>query len=346
MRAGDPRFFPQGGPRTLAAIAAAAGGTLAPGADPDHTLLGVAPLQTAGPEEASFLDNRRYRDALAATRAGAVLLRPDLAAEVPEGTAAITLADPYAGWARVAALFHPAPPPVPGIHPSAVVDPSARVDPSAEIGPLVVIGAGAEIGPGTIIGPGTTIGPGSVIGPDCRIGAQVSISHALIGARVGILPGTRIGQEGFGFAPTRQGFLPVPQLGRVVIGDDVDIGANCTIDRGSLRDTVIGAGSRLDNLVQVAHNVEIGRACVLVAQVGISGSTVLEDQVMVGGQAGMTGHLRIGRGAQIGAQAGVMADVPAGARMLGSPAQPAAAELRQVAMLHRMTARGRRGGDA
>jgi UDP-3-O-[3-hydroxymyristoyl] glucosamine N-acyltransferase len=220
------------------------------------------------------------------------------------------------------------------------------VDPSAEIGPLVVIGAGAEIGPGTIIGPGTTIGPGSVIGPDCRIGAQVSISHALIGARVGILPGTRIGQEGFGFAPTRQGFLPVPQLGRVVIGDDVDIGANCTIDRGSLRDTVIGAGSRLDNLVQVAHNVEIGRACVLVAQVGISGSTVLEDQVMVGGLAGMTGHLRIGRGAQIGAQAGVMADVPAGARMLGSPAQPAATELRQVAMLRRMTARGRRGGDA
>ena len=346
MRAGDPRFFPQGGPRTLAVIAAAAGGTLAPGADPDRALLGVAPLQTAGPEEASFLDNRRYRDALAATRAGAVLLRPDLAAEVPDGTAAILLADPYAGWARVAALFHPAPPPVAGIHPSAVVDPSARVDPSAEIGPLVVIGARAEIGPGTIIGPGTTIGPGSVIGPDCRIGAQVGISHALIGARVGILPGTRIGQEGFGFAPTRQGFLPVPQLGRVVIGDDVDIGANCTIDRGSLRDTVIGAGTRLDNLVQVAHNVEIGRACVLVAQVGISGSTVLEDQVMIGGQAGMTGHLRIGRGAQIGAQAGVMADVPPGARMLGSPAQPAAAELRQVAMLHRMTARGRRGGDA
>ena len=340
MRAGDPRFFPQGGPRTLAAIAAAAGGTLAPGADPERCLLGVAPLQTAGAEEASFLDNRRYRDALAATRAGAVLLRPDLAAEVPEGTASITLADPYAGWARVAALFHPAPPPMPGIHPRAVVDPSARVDPSAEIGPLAVIGARAEIGPGTVIGAGTVIGPGCVIGPDCRIAAQVGISYALIGARVGILPGTRIGQEGFGFAVTPRGFLPVPQLGRVVIGDDVEIGANCTIDRGSLRDTVIGAGTRLDNLVQVGHNVVIGRCCVLVAQVGISGSVVLEDQVMVGGQSGMAGHLRIGRGARIAAQAGVMADVPAGAQVSGSPAQPHAMFLRQVALLRRMTARG------
>ena len=340
MRAGDPRFFPAAGPQTLAAIAAAAGGTLAAAADPARLLAGVAPLQTAGPDEASFLDNRKYRDALAATGAGAVLVRPELAAFMPVGAAAIVTADPYAGWARVAALFHPPPPLHPGRHPSAVIDPAARVAASAEIGPLVVIGAGAEIGADTTIGPGSIIGPGVIIGAGCRIAAQVTITHALIGARVAILPGVRIGQEGFGFAPTARGFLPVPQLGRVVIEDDVDIGANCTIDRGSLRDTVIGAGTRLDNLVQVGHNVVIGRCCVLVAQVGISGSVVLEDQVMVGGQSGMAGHLRIGRGARIAAQAGVMADVPAGAQVSGSPAQPHAMFLRQVALLRRMTARG------
>ncbi|MDE2007176.1 MAG: UDP-3-O-(3-hydroxymyristoyl)glucosamine N-acyltransferase, partial [Rhodospirillales bacterium] len=194
------------------------------------------------------------------------------------------------------------------------------------------------------IGAGSTIGAGVIIGPDCRIDAQVAISHALIGARVAIAPGVRIGQPGFGFAATREGFVSIPQLGRVVIEDDVDIGANTTIDRGSLRDTVIGAGSRLDNLVQVGHNVRIGRMCVLVALVGISGSTVLEDHVMIGGQAGAAGHLHIGRGARIGAQSGVMADVPAGASVVGSPAQPSRAMMRQIAWLRRMALR-REGGE-
>ena len=342
--AGDPRFYPQGGPLSLAILATASGGTLAPGADPDRLLTGVAPLQLAGPDQVSFLDNRKYRDALAASMAGAVLLRPELAALAPAGTATIALADPYVGWARVAALFHPPPPLAPGIHPSAAVAPDATIDPSAEIGPLVAIGAGATIGARAAIGAGTTIGAGVVVGPDCRIGTQVSISHALIGARVTISPGARIGQPGFGFAPTAQGFLSVPQLGRVLIEDDVDIGANTTIDRGSLRDTVIGAGSRLDNLVQIGHNVRIGRLCVVVALVGISGSTIVEDNVMIGGQAGFAGHLRIGRGARIGAQAGVISDVPAGASMLGSPAQPAHAAFREAAMLRRMAAR-RRGGE-
>ena len=177
-------------------------------------------------------------------------------------------------------------PPRPGIHPSAVIDPAARVDPSTEIGPLAVIGPGAEIGPRCRIGPGAVIGAGVVLGAECRIGAQASLSHALLGDRVVVFPGARIGQEGFGFAPTASGFISVPQLGRVVIEHDVEIGANSTIDRGSLRDTVIGAGSRLDNLVQIGHNVRIGRLCVIVAQVGISGSTILEDHVMIGGQAG------------------------------------------------------------
>lgn len=298
-------------------------------------LSGVAPLQTAGPADVSFLDNRKYLAALEATRAGAVLVHPDNAARVPAGSVAIVTAEPYAAWARVAALFHPLPPVRSGIHPSAIVA-SEAVDPTAEIGPLAVVGAGAVIGPRCRIGPHAVIGEGVMLGPDCRIGPHASVSHALFGARVYIYPGARIGQEGFGFAMTAEGFRSVPQLGRVILEDDVEVGANSTIDRGSLHDTVIGAGSRLDNLVQIGHNVRLGRGCVIVAQVGISGSTILEDHVMLGGQAGVTGHLRIGRRARIGAQAGVMADVPAGADVVGSPAQPVRAFFREIAAIRRL----------
>ena len=175
-----------------------------------------------------------------------------------------------------------------------------------------------------------------IVGRDCRIGSHVSLSYAILGARVYVYPGARIGQEGFGFASTKDGFLSVPQLGRVILEDDVEVGANTTIDRGSSRDTVIGAGSRLDNLVQIGHNVILGRCCVIVAQVGISGSTVLEDYVRVGGQAAMAGHLRIGQGAVIGPQAGVISDTAAGATVLGSPAQPKKDFFRQIATLKKM----------
>ena len=221
------------------------------------------------------------------TRAGAVIVHPDTAARVPPTTAAIVAPEPYVAWARVAALFHPLPPARPGVHPSAVVAPDAMVDASAEIGPLAVIGAGANIGPRCRIGAGAIIGDGVGLGADCRVAAHASLSHALVGERVVVYPGARIGQDGFGFATTSKGFLSVPQLGRVVLEDDVEIGANTTVDRGSLHDTVIGAGSRLDNLVQIGHNVRLGRGCVIVSQAGISGSTILEDHVMVAGQAGL-----------------------------------------------------------
>jgi UDP-3-O-[3-hydroxymyristoyl] glucosamine N-acyltransferase len=305
-------------------------------------LTGVAPLQTAGPTEVSFLDNRKYVPALEATQAGAVIVHQDMANHVPAAAVAIVTAEPYAAWARVAALFHPLPPIQAGIHPSAVISPQAAVDASAEVGPLAVIGPGAEIGPRCRIGPHAVIGNGVVLGPDCRIGPHASLSHALLGARVYVYPGARIGQEGFGFAITAEGFRTVPQLGRVILEDDVEVGANTTIDRGSLHDTVIGAGSRLDNLVQIGHNVRVGRGCVIVAQAGISGSTILEDHVMIGGQAGMTGHLRIGRRARIGAQAGVMADVPAGAELVGSPAQPVRAFFREVAAIRRLVRESKR----
>jgi UDP-3-O-[3-hydroxymyristoyl] glucosamine N-acyltransferase len=200
-----------------------------------------------------------------------------------------------------------------------------------------------EIGPRCRVGPLAVIGGGVRVGADCRIGAHVSVSHALIGERVCLYPGVRIGQDGFGFAVGAEGFVSVPQLGRVVLEDDVEIGANTTVDRGSLHDTVIGAGTRIDNLVMIAHNVRVGRCCAIVAQAGISGSTVVEDQVMIGGQAGFSGHLRIGQRARIGAQAGVMADVPAGAEVVGSPAQPARAFFREIAVLRRLV---RERGDS
>jgi UDP-3-O-[3-hydroxymyristoyl] glucosamine N-acyltransferase len=310
--AGDARFFRRSGPFPLREVAAAAGGD-APAQD--LLLTGVAPLQAAEPGEVSFLDNRKYVPALEATRAGAVIVHPAMARHVPAGTVAIVTEEPYLGWARV-----------------------------AEIGPLAVIEAGAEVGPRCRIGPAAVIGAGVVLGPDCRIGAHASLSHALLGARVVIYPGARIGQEGFGFAAGPAGFVTVPQLGRVVIEDDVEVGANTTIDRGSAHDTVIGAGSRLDNLVQIGHNVRLGRCCVIVAQAGISGSTVLEDFVQVAGQAGLTGHLHIGHKARIGAQGGVMADVPAGADVVGSPAQPVREFFRQVVTLRRLAARSRLSG--
>ena len=342
--AGDPRFFARSAPHTLLAVAAAADGQAA--ADSGMLLSGVAPLQAAGPEHVSFLDNRRYLPALEASRAGAVIVHPDLAARVPPGCAAILTAEPYLGWARVAALFHPPPPPQPGISPLAAVDPTCVVDPSAEVGPFAVLGAGAEIGARCRIGAHAVIGDGVALGADCRIGAHATVSHALLGDRVYLYPGSRIGQEGFGFAQGPAGFVTVPQLGRVLIGDDVEVGANSTVDRGSAQDTVIGAGSRLDNLVQIGHNVRLGRCCVIVAQAGISGSTVLEDFVTIAAQAGLTGHLRIGRGTRVGAQAGVMKSLPPGGDFLGSPAEPIQTALRQFAAVRRLVKRSPPGARA
>ncbi len=331
--AGDPRFFQRSGPFSLAAVVEAAEGEAPPRRLMFH---GVAPLQTAQASDVSFLDNRKYVEAMKVTAAGAVIVHPKMAAQVPQGSVAIVTTEPYAAWARVCGLFHPLPPITAGVHPSAVVSPEARVHPTAEIGPLAVIGARVEIGPRCRIASFAAIGDGVVLGTDCRIGAHASLSHALLGDRVVIYPGARIGQDGFGFAVTPEGYLSVPQLGRVVIEDDVEVGANTTIDRGSLHDTVIGAGSRLDNLVQIGHNVQLGRGCVIVAQAGISGSTTLEDHVMLGGQAGITGHLHIGQRARIGAQAGVMNDVPAGADFVGAPAQPSRAFFREYLALRRI----------
>jgi len=340
---GDARFFQRAGPHALRVLASLLG---AETAQPERLIAGVAPLQTAGPDDVSFLDNRRYAAFLDSTQAGAVIVHPDFAARVPAGAAALVTPEPYVGWAKISALFHPFPAAKPGIHPSAVVDAAAQIDPSAEIGANSVIGPGVEIGPGSIIGPLCSIAEGVVIGAECRIHAQVSISHALIGNRVTLYPGARIGQDGFGFALSRAGFTPVRQLGRVIIGDGAEVGANSTIDRGSAQDTIIGPGVHIDNLVQIGHNVNVGAYSVIVAQAGISGSTSIGPRAMIAAQAGLTGHLTIGAGARIGAQAGVMNDVPAEAEVMGSPAQRAKSFFREVITLRKLAQSGRKSSKS
>jgi UDP-3-O-[3-hydroxymyristoyl] glucosamine N-acyltransferase len=332
----DPRFFRRAGPFTLQQLAELTGAELSPGADPALLLNDVAALDAAGEGQVSFLDNKKYVEAFSRSRASACLVHPSMAPRAPAGMALLLSGDPYRAYAMVAQAFYPVPPVEASIAPNAYVDSSAKLSQPVQVDPGAYVGPNAEIGAGTRIGPNAVIGEGVVLGENCTIGANASVSHALVGNRVSIYAGVRIGQDGFGFAMGPKGHLKVPQLGRVVIEDDVEIGANATIDRGAGPDTVIGAGSKIDNLVQIAHNVRLGRGCVIVSQVGISGSTKLGDFVVAAGQAGITGHLTIGSGAQIAAQSGVMRDIGPGEKVGGSPATPITEWLRQSALLAKM----------
>jgi len=340
----DTRFFQFAGPVTTEVLARMTDSVLANPESADRQIDGVAPLDIAGPGDLSFLDNRKYLQAFVGSRAGVCFVRSEYVARAPDGMACLVADDPYRAYAVAAARLYPELLPQPGCHATAVVDPAARVADGCQVDAGAVIGVGAEIGARSWIGANTVIGPAVMCGEDVRIGANCTLSHCLIGSRVSILPGGRIGQRGFGFAMGPQGHQRVPQLGRVVIEEDVEVGANVTIDRGAGPDTVIGAGSVIDNLVQIGHNVRLGRGCVIVAQSGISGSTDLGNFVVLAGQAGLAGHLTVGDGAQIGAKAGVMRDIPAGERVLGSPAVPARQFFRQISALERL-ATGRSAGS-
>jgi UDP-3-O-[3-hydroxymyristoyl] glucosamine N-acyltransferase len=347
-----PDFFPTKSELTIGEIAALTQARPRPGVPLDRRISNIAPLDTARACDVSFLDNAKYLDKLAATRAGACLLAPRFEAAAPERPFVLVTAEPYRAFVAVARALFPA-----ALRPTSLfaasgraagahVHASARVESGVTIDPLAVIGPGAEIGAGTLIAAGAVIGPHVAIGRDCAIGAGVTVLNALIGDRVIIHPGVRIGQDGFGYLPSPQGHVKIPQTRRVIIQDDVEIGANTTIDRGSTRDTVIGEGTKIDNLVQIAHNVSIGRHCLIAGQVGISGSVKLGDFVMLGGKVGIADHVTIGAGASLGAQSGVMADVPAGARWIGSPAQPVRDFMKGVAVLRRLARGGKGEGEA
>jgi UDP-3-O-[3-hydroxymyristoyl] glucosamine N-acyltransferase len=334
-----PGFFERAGPIRLDALAQKVDAQLAPGADPAALIHDVKGLAEAGAGHVTFLDNRRYLAQLATTRAAACLVAPAFAARLPEGVAALVMALPYRGFAVALQHFYPdamVPKAAmtqvsdPAIHPTARLEEGVKVERGAIVGREAQIGRGTTIAAGALIGYRVTIGRGSYVGPGA------SVTHALIGDRVILHAGVRIGQDGFGFAMGPSGHLKVPQIGRVIIQDDVEIGANSCIDRGALKDTVIGEGTKIDNLVQIGHNVVIGRHCIIVAQTGISGSAELGDFVAIGGQVGVVGHVKIGAGAQIAASSNVRGDVPPGVRWGGTPAKPVRLWFRELTLLRRL----------
>lgn len=294
----------------------------------------VRGLEDAGPRDVSFIAHERFLPRLQASTAGAVILAEGWpAVERP----ALRTPNPVLAFARALTLLHPPVRPVPGIHPTAVVAPDARVASDASVGPLTVLGQGAEVGAGTLLAAQVTVGAGVRIGAGCRIFPQVVLRDGvLLGDRVIVHSGTVIGADGFGFARDGQRYVKIPQIGRVVIEDDVEIGANVAIDRATLGETRIGRGTKIDNLVQIGHNVRVGEDTVIVGQVGISGSSRIGSRVTLAGQVGVVDHVEIGDDAIVGAQAGVTKDIPPGSVMLGSPAIAQGEFKRQVAAVARL----------
>ena len=343
-----PEFF-RSSPKSVADLAALLSLNLPNGIDSSRVLSGVAALDRAGPDDAAFLENTLYKDALSYTKAGVVLIAADFASLVPHGTIALVVPHPHTAFAHVASALYPTavhPGLIfghNGISPGASVHPEARLEQGVAIDPGVVIGPGAEVGSGTTIAANSVIGPQVRIGRNCHIGSNVTILSSLIGNDVIIHSGTSIGQDGFGFAIGRQGHTKVPQIGRVIIQDHVELGANVAIDRGGIRDTIIGEGSKLDNMVHIAHNVVMGRHCLIAGQVGIAGSSEIGDFVVMGGQVGITGHVQIGSGTQIAGGSAVISSLAAGSKVGGYPARPIKTWFREVAAMARL-ARSTRGG--
>lgn len=320
----------------LADLAAAVGGTVS--GDGDVRISGIAPLDRAGAAQLSFLASPKYAPLLLESNAAAVLVTPELQDAPGRCANRVVVAKPHeAILALLPRLYRQPERPFTGVHPTAVVDPTAEVDADACVEAFVVVGAGARIGRGAWIGPHCVIGAGAQLGTDVRLYPQVTLYPGVIlGDRVAVHSGARIGSDGFGYVFQDGAHQKLPHVGGCVIGSDVEIGANCTIDRGSIDDTVIGAGTKLDNLVHVAHNVRIGRLCLLVAQVGIAGSVRIGDGVVLAGQVGVSGHVTIGDKATLTAQAGVVGNVPSGETWGGFPARPHREQMRSYAALAKL----------
>jgi UDP-3-O-[3-hydroxymyristoyl] glucosamine N-acyltransferase len=311
---------------TLGQLAQALGATLE--GDAARVVKGIAPLESAGPDDVSFVTDTRWRAAAQTSRAGAFVAGAGVAG-LPGPVLRVTA--PQQAMITLVELFHPAPPLAPGVHPSAVVAADARVDASAAVGPLAVIEAGARIGPAARVGALTYVGPGVEIGEGTTLGPRVTLLAGVrLGRRVIVHAGAVLGADGFGFAFDGAQHRKIPQTGGVLIEDDVEIGANTAIDRATFGDTVIRRGTKIDNLVQIGHNVQVGEHSILVAQVGISGSSTLGRGVVLAGQVGVADHVTIGDGAMVAAQSGVPSDLEGGAQYLGTPARPAAAARRIV----------------
>ena len=332
----DSRFFHKVDGLTLEDIARVGEVTIPEGIDTSRVFADVASITEAGENDISWAFIPAMREPLSQTKAGAVIVPEKFLEFVPVGVIPLVSADPHRSYGLVASAFYPH-------QVEAEISPRANVHETAVIGEGSCVAAGAYIGKNVVLGKRCDIRPNAVIedgvqmGDDCVVGANATVSHCVAGNKVYIYPGAHVGQDGFGFAMSAKGPVKVPQLGRVVIGDDVEIGSSTTVDRGAMGDTVIGSGSRIDNLVQVAHNVKLGRCCVMVSQVGIAGSCEFGDFVVAGGQVGFAGHLKIGTGAQIAAQSGLMNDVPAGSVLMGSPAVPRVEFMRQQIAVRNLT---------
>ena len=348
----EPQFFARPKGLTAQEIATLTGAVARPGAALERRVVGLATLDRAGPNDLAFLQNPKHAALFAATHAGICLTTERFANDAPAGVAVLVTPKPYQAFVAVGQALYPgAMRPsslfeASGVSSGAFVHPSARLESGVTIDPSAVIGPRAEIGAGTLIGPAAVIGPEVRIGRNCAIGASATIVHALIGDRVMIHAGARIGQDGFGFLLGAAGYGKVPQVGRVIVQDDVEIGANSAIDRGAIRDTVIGEGTKIDNLVQIGHNCEIGRHCVMAAHTGISGSVTVGDYVKMGGRVGITDNQTIGAGATLVANTGVISNVPAGETWGGFPSRPWREWLRGVGAVERLGRRGAAGKPA
>ena len=332
----DERFFRRHGPFTLGMVAERANVSLPPGAPCDLLLRGIASLESAGPDEASVFYDARHTQAFATSRAGAIITTAKLAAHPHNGACLVIARDPRSAFAAFGLVFHPRCVDEPGVSTTARIHPTAHIGEGCQIDAGAAIGANARIGNGCHINANAVIGASVELGEAVDVGSNATVTHALIGSHVRIGAGAVIGGEGFGIVLGPQGLMCSAQIGRVLIGDNVRVGGNCTIDRGASGDTVIGCGTMLDNLVQIGHNVQIGSNCIFAGQAGVAGSTKIGDNVMVGGQVAISDHLVVGSNVRIAGKSGVMRDIADGEIVAGYPAIAVRQWHRQNVILSRL----------